>query len=63
MLRLIPFNFFINTLGNDAECILRKSGGDINLADWLAGTPQHRAANQSNPDKLDKCANRQLVRS
>lgn len=38
MLRLIPFNFFINTSGNDTEHTLSKSGGDINLADWLAGT-------------------------
>lgn len=61
MLRLIPFNFFIDTLGNDTECILGKSGGDIDLVDWLAGTLEDRVAIQSNPDKLDKCTNRQLV--
>lgn len=58
MLRLIPFNFFINTLGNNTERTLNKSGGDINLADRLAGTPEDTAAVQSNPDKLDKCADR-----
>lgn len=63
MMRLIVFNFFINTLGNNTERIFSKPGGDINLLDWLAGTLEDRAAAPSNCDKLGKSTNRLLVRS
>lgn len=62
MLRLILFNLFINTLDNDTEHILSKSGGDTGQTGWLV-LLEDTATMQSNPDKLDKCTNRHLVRS
>ncbi|GAB0181775.1 mitochondrial enolase superfamily member 1 [Grus japonensis] len=56
---LVLFNIFINDLDDDGECALTRFADDTKLA-RVAGTPVGPADTQSNLDRLDKWADRNL---